>query len=270
VKLISWNVRRSVRQVDGQLEALLSRCPDVIALQEVNLRSVEKYKMGLEKSYFHSVFDTTASEYKAETRRAPSFVLIASRWPAETPTSIGSDARWRHKFLSLRVKTPCGMIEVHTAHIPPGSVHGERKIETLKWIYKALSKKSRVPRILCGDFNTPREELKDGTVVTWGQRRRTDGTVVIRSDRGPGWDEAERDILTGLARWDLPDVYRLLHGYGTRDFSWYWVGKEKRIGRRFDHVFASSALNPVECSYLHAFRKNGLSDHSPIEVIFQH
>jgi len=270
MNLISWNVRRSVRQVDGQLEALLSRCPDIIALQEVNLRSAEKYKKGLLKAYFHSVFDTAASEYKAETRRAPSFVLIASRWPAEPLTSRGYDARWRHKFLSVRVKTPSGRIDVHTAHIPPGSVHGERKIETLSGIYKNLAEISLVPRILCGDFNTPREELKDGTVVTWGQRRRTDGAIVIRSDRGPGWDEAERDILTRLAQWDLPDVYRLLHGYGTTDFSWYWVGKEKRIGRRFDHVFASRALNPVECSYLHSFRENGLSDHSPIEVIFQH
>lgn len=269
MKLISWNVRRSVSQVDGQLEALLSRCPDVIGLQEVNLRSAEKYSKRLLKAYFHSVFDTTASEYKAETRRVPSFVLIASRWPAKPLTISGGDARWRHKFLSVGMKTPWGTIEVHTAHIPPGSVHGERKIETLKGIYKNLARKSRVPRILCGDLNTPREELKDGTVVTWGQRRRTDGTVVIRSDRGPGWDEAERDVLTGLAQWDLPDVYRLLHGYRTTDFSWYWVGKEKRIGRRFDHIFASRELNPVECNYLHSFREGGLSDHSPMEVIFR-
>jgi len=48
-----------------------------------------------------------------------------------------------------------------------------------------------------------------------------------------------------------------------------WKGKGHRIGRRFDHVFASRDLNAVRCQYLHSLREAGLSDHSAIEVDFE-
>jgi exonuclease III len=75
-------------------------------------------------------------------------------------------------------------------------------------------------------------------------------------------------VLTGLAAHDLADVYRQLHGYSLQEFSWYWTGQGREIGRRFDHVFAASELDARECRYLHEFRTSGLSDHAPIEVDF--
>ena len=90
----------------------------------------------------------------------------------------------------------------------------------------------------------------------------------IRGGPGERWDAAERSILTGLAPYDLADVFRRLHGYGVAEFSW----RLKRLGKfrdsRFDHVFASATLNPVECPYVHAWRESGLSDHSGLEVVF--
>ena len=67
-------------------------------------------------------------------------------------------------------------------------------------------------------------------------------------------------------------MHRKLHKYQVppqRGFSWYWKGKRHRIGRRFDHVFASRDLNAVRCQYLHSLREAGLSDHSAIEVDFE-
>jgi endonuclease/exonuclease/phosphatase family metal-dependent hydrolase len=40
------------------------------------------------------------------------------------------------------------------------------------------------------------------------------------------------------------------------------------IGRRFDHVFASTSLNPLSCTYLQKFRESGLSDHAALEAVF--
>jgi exonuclease III len=74
--------------------------------------------------------------------------------------------------------------------------------------------------------------------------------------------------LSRLAEWDLADVYRRLHGYGTQEASWILRRGDAKIGRRFDHVFASSALRPKRCGYLHRLRDIGLSDHSAIEVEF--
>ncbi|MGH8065722.1 MAG: hypothetical protein ACRERE_10925 [Candidatus Entotheonellia bacterium] len=39
-------------------------------------------------------------------------------------------------------------------------------------------------------------------------------------------------------------------------------------GRRFDHVFASTSLNPLSCTYLQKFRESGLSDHAALEAVF--
>ena len=161
---------------------------------------------------------------------------------------------------------------MHNAHIPPGSSNGWLKITALRDIYLALAHKSELPRVLCGDFNTPQAELTDGQVVTWAQRLRSSGTWHIarrvRDGSGKEWDEAERAVLTGLGQFDLEDCFRALHDYGRQEHSWYFRGAGKRIGRRFDHVFASPGLRARSCEYLHGPRLGDLSDHSPIEVDF--
>ncbi|MFP7296876.1 hypothetical protein [Neobacillus niacini] len=44
--------------------------------------------------------------------------------------------------------------------------------------------------------------------------------------------------------------------------------KEKTWKRRFDHVFASSEVHPVQAEYLHEARIEKASDHAMLEVIF--
>ncbi len=90
----------------------------------------------------------------------------------------------------------------------------------------------------------------------------------IRGGPGERWDAAERSILTGLAAHDLADVFRQLHGYGVSEFSWRLKRHGEFTDRRFDHVFASAALHPIECRYVHDWREAGLSDHSALEVEF--
>jgi exonuclease III len=129
-----------------------------------------------------------------------------------------------------------------------------------------------MPRILCGDFNSPQEEKANGEVITWGQEIASNGKVTVwgrwKGDTGKRWDSAERNVLLGLGRFDLRDVFRALHGYRRQEFSFYARPKAGLFGRRFDHVFASTSLKPTACIYIHAFREAGLSDHSAIEVTF--
>jgi exonuclease III len=184
---------------------------------------------------------------------------------------------WPERFLSGLAHSPTGDIEVHTTGIPPGASNGWVKVEMFDGIYTILSCQTDRPRILCGDLNTPQVEFTDGQVCTWGQkiiapncirtlktRRDSHGRV----DTGERWDQAERNVLVGLAEFDLADVFRSLHGYGVQEWSWYWRAGSRRIGRRFDHVFASACLNAINCHYLHDLREMGLSDHSGIEVDF--
>lgn len=148
----------------------------------------------------------------------------------------------------------------------------------LEGLYAGLAIPSTTPRILCGDFNTPQLELPTGEVVTWGQRITAKGMAVIRKHirggEGVRWDRGERQILQGLAAYDLHDVFRRLNGYETPKCSWYPLRKDplqqlRLIGRRFDHAFASASLNPLLCTYLQMFRESGLSDHAALEAVFR-
>ena len=79
---------------------------------------------------------------------------------------------------------------------------------------------------------------------------------------------SERSVLLGLADFDLPDVFRTLHGYEQEAFSWVLRRNKKEFRRRFDHIFASDSLGPRRCEYIHEWREASLSDHSAIEAAF--
>jgi exonuclease III len=169
--------------------------------------------------------------------------------------------------VSVIVEAPGTEVEVHTVHIPPGSSNGWIKIDTFHGVFQRLARPSSVPRILCGDFNSPQSETADGQVVTWGQRALKAGFVTrsrVRGRPGDEWDKGERSVLVGLSAFDLHDIFRRLHGFRKEDFSWYLRRGEIVVGRRFDHLFASRRFGVHSCHYLHQFREVGLSDHSPI------
>jgi exonuclease III len=158
--------------------------------------------------------------------------------------------------MSALVESPFGKFEIHTIHVPPATVVGwSKKAATFDCVYERLACDANLPRILCGDFNSPKEELPDGRVLPFGSGRTRQR-------------EAELQVMKGLEPFDLTDVYRQLYGYEANERSWYWEGRGRAIGRRFDHVFASRSLNAVNCQYLHSFREARLSDHSAIEVVF--
>jgi len=200
-------------------------------------------------------------------------VVTASRWPSKT-LAIPQEARppWPERFLSVSVASPVGELELSTAHIPHGSGHGWIKVRTLEAIHRYLVRKPNQPRIFCGDLNTPQLETCDGITVTWGQRvdKRTKTLMLGRWRDSKRWHEAEWDILRGLAKFDLHDVFRRIHGYRVQDYSWWGRVKKdgKPVRRRFDHVFASTCFSPMSCRYLHLLRKKGLSDHSQSRHVF--
>ena len=144
--------------------------------------------------------------------------------------------------------------EVHTVHVP-NSRNGWIKVETLEGLIAGLREREG---ILCGDFNTPRSERKDGTVLTFAH----DKHGKLRPERGERWLAAELGILTGF--W--PDAFRALHPYSENDpkeISWNWP-RFPRSGYRLDHAFTTYAVD--RCEYVHEVRKTKLSDHSALEV----
>lgn len=270
MKLVTWNLNGRRNRTQQQVEALAAQGPDLVALQEVTAHSLPELRTALAaRELVHVVDGFTTVPLSDRPRKYRQ--LVASRFPVR----LHSDAipvPWQEAVLATIVDSPRGDIELFNCHIPPGSQYGWTKVETLEGIFKHIARPATRPRILCGDFNTPQAERADGTVITFGQVIGDDGQVTVRRRReggsGERWDAAERSILTGLAAHDLADVFRRLHGYGVAEYSWRLKRHGEFTDRRFDHVFASAALNPVECRYVHAWREAGLSDHSALEVVF--
>jgi exonuclease III len=273
--LFSWNTAHRTGKLPQQVAAILKRQPDIVALQEVTVSTHPRLSCGLAKGGLDHFACSLESEPDKESPNGPRKygVAIASRFPILKDPNLGLPVPWPEKTLSCIVECEFGSLEVHSVYVPPGSSNGWIKIETLEGIYQGLAKPNPArPRILCGDFNSPKEEYSDGTVVAWGQRRTETGELINQrttwGQPGDRWPEGERSILLGLAEFDLPDVFRKLHGYRRNEFSWVLRRNKKEFRRRFDHVFASRSLAPQRCRYIHQFRETGLSDHSAVEVEF--
>jgi endonuclease/exonuclease/phosphatase family metal-dependent hydrolase len=226
--LMTWNVNGRVKKLEKQVEAIAGLGCDLVALQEVTIKTAAVFRDKLGESGLANGTDSfeLARDVGELTGERKLGELIASRWPIRTLAPDKFKVTWQERVLSVVADTPLGEIELHTTHIPCGRTHGWRKIQTLNGIYKRLDRRTAIPRVLCGDFNTPKQETAEGRVITWGKE-------------GSSWDRGERNVLQGLRDCDLSDVYRYQHGYCRSDFSWY---PRPHIGRRFDHVFASRVL----------------------------
>jgi exonuclease III len=241
-----------VTRLAEQAAAIAERAPDVVALQEVTARSAPLWREAL------AGYEVTASLDSADPAREPAGprragVLLATREPhAQLPERL--PVPWPESALSVRL----GDVEVHCVHVP-NAANGIIKPQTLAAVRLGLEQRGAA-QILCGDLNTPRRETRDGEVITFGQ----DSRGRLRPERGEAWDMAERAVVPGLSDIGFRDAFRAVNGYGVREISWAW--QRFGGGYRIDHVFCSARLQPVAARYHHAWREDGLSDHSALEA----
>jgi exonuclease III len=281
MRVISWNIQAGGGNRKAKLvDAVIARKPDVVTFQEVTPGSVDSFRelfRATELAHFTDSFPRCNAGKLTGCRSYGE--LVASRWPLEQIASTSFGAPWAEKVLSVDLESPHGRVELHSVHLPNGSSNGWTKIEMFEAIYKKLARNVKHHRILCGDFNSPIQEMADGQIRTCGQvTLGPDGRYIIceswedkQGRRFPEerWDMAERQVLQGLRRYDLSDVFRAKHRYGHEEFSYYIYNRGRRIGRRFDHIFASHLLEVIGCEYLHDLREvQKLSDHAPIEALF--
>jgi endonuclease/exonuclease/phosphatase family metal-dependent hydrolase len=266
VRIVTWNVARRSTRLSEQAAALAGRAPDVVALQEITRQTLPLWRAALETigiADLRSSLDRPDSSREKLDRRRTG-VLIgcharlsdAAALPVPRPeTATAAVAR----------SASTGPVEIHCVHVP-NAANGWVKVRTLEAIRAGLAGAPTGPRVLCGDLNIPRRELPTGEVLSFAR----DSRGRLRPERGPEWDKAELRVVPGLRELGYRDAFRSLHGYAHREPSWTW----RRIaghdgGWRLDHLFASEELELVSASYHHAWREEGLSDHSALEVDLQ-
>ena len=290
MKVASWNVNGAFpehgwpEKIEHQIEFLnsIDLLPDVLLLQEVNWNQRDLWRDRLrEKLGYDAIADTLtwAGELRESSVQPHQDIghtngnLTAVRGGELNRRRLDllegefADADVKHlsthypeKILVSDCVVDGHELEVWNVRAVPGSMKGEEKIKILETVFDRIIQSGEGLRILGGDFNTPDDELPDGQAVVdvW------DKAPEIRKR----WMNAELNVLKGLGHVGMVDAFRYCHGYGELD-----VPATSFQNSRFDHIFASEALQPTDCYYDHrAYEsfddKNEYSDHAPIVATF--
>jgi exonuclease III len=252
VLLLSWNVAGRVKRLEEQAERVLALGAEVVCLQELTRNTVALWQRRLGDAGYLGIEHGDLSELRGRTR--PLAVLTACRFPVEREIVAG--VPWPERVLALRARDGMELLNVHSPISPKPDL---AKVRTHEAVHAHLAQSPRsVAKILCGDLNTPRKEHPDGRVWTFARDR----YGRLREDRGERWDRAELSLITGLEPYGLRDAFRCTHGSQQRELSWEWP--RWGGGYRLDHLLVSEQLEVESCHYEHAWRKDGLSDHSPL------
>jgi exonuclease III len=241
VRLVTWNVAGRVGVQPQQAAVLGEINADVVALQEVTSRTAPLWRQLLRDAGFATCVDALDGLPSGKSRRRLA-VLTAAR--GELTRLEVPEMPWPERVLRCRV----GGVEVINVHSPIAPAPELAKIRTHEAVAAFLAAPSEGPRVLCGDLNTPRRELADGTLLTFAH----DSKGRLRAERGERWDLAERALVRDLG-W--VDAYRKLHGYGERSASWTFANDKG--GWRLDHVLLDG-LTPVSAVYAHEWRRAGI------------
>jgi exonuclease III len=262
-RVITWNVARRSSRLHEQAAALVSRAPDVVALQEITERTLPLWRAALTHiglPHVRSSLDGADRVRAPGLRRRTGVLIACTSGLADAATTLSPP--WSETALASTAVTPIGAVEVHCVHVP-NAANGWVKPRTLEAIRAALEAAPPTARAVCGDFNTPRRELESGEVISFAR----DSRGRLRPERGREWDDAELGVVPGLRDLGYRDAFRALHGYGSREPSWTWRQIAGHAGGwRLDHLFTSAELDPLACTYHHAWRDEGLSDHSALEA----
>jgi len=98
------------------------------------------------------------------------------------------------------------------------------------------------PSILVGDYNTGKNHIDQKGNSFW-----------------------YTDKIVALEKLGYVDAFRHIHN-DIKEYSWY---SHQGNGYRYDHTYVHESLLPIvkDCYYLHSWREDGLSDHSPMVLV---
>ncbi len=248
--IITWNIAGRVKRIDEQISQLLALDADALCLQELTPTTLPTWQESLQTAGYH----TLAAPSPPPGRQRRLSVLSAARAPlAALPVP---ELPWPERALAARLPDGAEVVNLHSPTSPKPDLAKIRTHEAV-FAHLALRAPGRL-RLLCGDLNTPRKEHPDGTIWTFAR----DQYGRLRPDRGERWDRAELALIQRLDAYGFRDAFRVLHGYEQREHSWEW--KRWNGGYRLDHLLVSGPWRVESCQYLHALRKSGLADHSPL------
>lgn len=156
---------------------------------------------------------------------------IFSKLPSNQKLFPNSDPTYGHNIVANQYEA----FTVYGMYLP----HKKKHV-----LFDFLVKESikPTPSILVGDFNTGKNYIDQKGDSFW-----------------------YTDKLLELEDNGCVDAFRHVHT-DVREYSWY---SHQGNGYRYDHTYVSNSILPVvkNCHYIHEWREEGLSDHSPMVLV---
>ncbi len=167
--VLSWNVAGRVRRLPEQVERVLAAGAGVVCLQELTPNTLPRWREALAGAGYAGVQHAPLD--RSGPRPRPLAVLTACRAPV---TTIGvADVPWPERVLAVRSADGIEIVNLHSPISPKPDL---AKVRTHEAVHRHLAHVAGHPRVVCGDFNTPRKELASGEIWTfardqWGRLR---------------------------------------------------------------------------------------------------
>ena len=261
IRVVSWNVNWRTGVAAQQGELLRSLQPDIVILQELNARSVDKLAAaaGLE---WMTVSAPPADDTSMRRRR---LVGIGGTSPAST-RSLDFRAPVEERLLVLEVSIEGRPVVVSSYYSPPGVSWGRVKVDQAVSFTDWLRGR-KGPVIIGADANTPKHDPVDDAAV---QTHWYTGFRKLNGDPGDDvlWGSSPRHQLKDCLRtWLAMDPARVrdLDPDGPLAVSHYTAKRKDHPGhpRRFDAIWATPDVDVLDVRYL-SEEIGRLSDHAPV------
>ena len=284
MQVVTWNLAKRARSVDGVAEALAELRPDLLLLQSVTQAMLEKLRAPLKALALRFV---TSSIEDARAAGKHSGNVVASRWRCQhLPAGwAGRESRsrgWVQRYnrmgierppwnglapkpwrlLRARLDSPWGFVDVFNVNVPAQSRNRWDKVKTMDALASSVEASPIGLRLLGGDLATPRKETRDGLR----------GYGAGAPARGKLWDEAELGLLAVDARHGLSDAFRALHPVAEAPHAASCLVDGSGL-RRFDHLLVSRQFIPQDAQYHQEHMDKPselrLSNHAPLSASFE-
>lgn len=224
LKILSWNI------LQGGGSRIL-KIIDAIKAGNFDIVALSEFKNNDNGLKIRTYLSKIGLMYQAytEAKSDENSVLIASKHNFEPTLYPNADLNFSQNLVTAQFSA-FNLMAVYLPH--------KKKHQLLPFITN-LVQASPIPFIVVGDYNI--------------------GHNFIDQKGDSFWYQAE---LQAFENAGMKDAFRHKNGK-AEEYSWF---SHQGNGYRYDHTYVHESIVPIvkNCYYLHEWRQNGLSDHSPM------
>jgi exodeoxyribonuclease III len=247
MKLATWNVN-GIRARQAQVQEWIAQeRPDVVCLQEIKATS-EQVPTALCEMEGYWCYWHGGKGYSGVA------LHVSKSFAPERPAFAHPAFDYETRIATLEI----GDLTVASVYVPNGGKDFPAKMQFLEAMdqYAAGFQGTSRRLVLMGDMNVARTER--------------DVHPRERKPRAIGQLPEERAVIERILSRGLVDVGRALDPDNDNLFTWWapWRNmRQRNIGWRLDHVFASEAL-AARATACPVQKDVGTSDHAPVVAVF--